>query len=168
MPSLRTLSRGLLAGLAGSAAMHGFRFWWEKATHYRRKNAIFGFDHEADVNSAHLLASYFRSSLPESQAARLGLGLHYTYGATLGTLYAATRSRNPFGKAQVISFGVFLWLYADEVPIALTGVSNPLGKSTASHAGALVAHLIFAITVENTLRLCQVGPEGLIEFWRRE
>lgn len=156
MPILRTLCQGMLAGLAGSAVMYGFRLWWEVVTDHRKRCAIFGFDHEADVNGARFLACWIRGSLPEHQAARLGIGLHYAYGAMLGSLYPPARDRSGrFGRASGVPFGVVLWLCADEIPVALSGISNPFRKSAASHAGALLAHVVFATTVENTLRLLQ-------------
>lgn len=156
MHLLGKLCQGMLAGLAGSAAMYGFRLWWEVATKHQEQHAIFGFDHEADVNGARFLAHPLRGALPEAQAARLGIGLHYAYGAMLGSLYAPARDRSArFGRVNSVPFGVVLWLCADEIPVALSGISNPFRKSAASHAGALLAHVVFATTVENALRLLQ-------------
>jgi hypothetical protein len=136
---LRKILYGSLAGLAGSAAMHAFRLFWE--LEYCDKDGIFGFDREADVNSARLLYFWIsQESLSECHAARVGLALHYAYGAMLGSLYGVTRDRpGRFGKGMASRLGVLLWLCADEIPISLSRISNPFRKSIASHAGALTA-----------------------------
>jgi hypothetical protein len=154
-----TLTRGLLAGLAGSAFMHGFRFCWENVTYRRSEHALFGFDQEADVNAARVFASLFHYMPSERKAAQLGIGLHYAFGTLLGCLYAAVRKRSDkFETGKPICRGVVLWLYADEIPVALSAISNPFRKSLLSHSGALLAHLVFAFTVENTFQLCEAAP----------
>ncbi len=55
MTSLRKICLGAVAGLAGSAVMHGFRLGWERVA-VNDRDTIFGFDREADVNSARLIA----------------------------------------------------------------------------------------------------------------
>jgi uncharacterized membrane protein YagU involved in acid resistance len=156
-----TLFGGIVGGLAGAAAMHGFRLLWEAATDHREKDAIYGFDHEADVNSAHLLASRFGSSLSERQAARLGIVLHYMYGGMLGSLYAAVHGHNGrLSQRRAALFGVALWVCGDEIPVVLSGISNPKRKNATSHTGALLAHLVFALTLENALTCAALGRTG--------
>lgn len=151
---IRDVWRGTVAGLAGSAVMHGFRLWWEITTGDCPRHAVFGFDREADVQSAQLLYLWFSDERPsEQQAARFGLALHYLYGAVLGSLYAVALPRNNWlGKSGGSPLGALLWLCADEIPISAAGISNPFRRSVASHGSALAAHLLFAATVENTLR----------------
>ena len=156
---LRKLWEGGLAGLAGSAAMHAYRLGWEFATEHRARDGIFGFDREADVNSARLVYGLIvEKDLSEQDAARAGLGLHYAYGAVLGALYATAGGKDGRPRNMPASaLAVLLWLCADEIPISLTGVSNPFRKSAASHLSALAAHLLFAITVRNALRAFDSG-----------
>jgi hypothetical protein len=155
VPLMRKLWQGALAGVAGAAVMQIFRIGWEKATKNAYRSAIFGFDHEADVKSAHLLLNCFsRERITETEAARLGLTLHYMFGALLGTLYRATRSRfaSP-SPARALALGALLWLCADEIPISIAGISDPAERSIASHTSAFTAHLLFVITLEETFSL---------------
>lgn len=155
MAILRVLRRGLLAGLAGSATMHVFRLGWEAAINSDPQNGIFGFDREADVNSAYVVCDLISRERPsELQAGRIGVALHYVYGAALGAVYALTKTRAPsIARIDTGIVGALLWLGADELPIALLGISDPFRRSVASHGSALVAHLVFAITVDRIVRL---------------
>ena len=141
---------GAVAGLAGSLTMHAFRLVWESGTNNQPELGIFGFDHEADVNATRLLCSSFmEQSISEEKAAKMGLALHYAFGAGIGTLYALLASRKPQVRAGFgTAFGSFVWLFADEIPISVSGISHPMRKKVASHAGALAAHLLFGFTLE--------------------
>ena len=154
MPILGTLSVGLLAGLVGSAAVHIFRLGWEAVINRDPRKGIFGFDNEADVNSIYLI--YRCISLdrpPKPRAARIGLALHYVYGASLGALYALTKPRvRGIAQSSGVAPGALLWIGADELPISLTGISDPFRRSIASHASALIAHVVFAVTVDQMVR----------------
>jgi uncharacterized membrane protein YagU involved in acid resistance len=154
MPILNALSRGLLAGLVGSAAMHIFRLGWEAVTNCDPRKGIFGFDREADVNSVYVIYRYIsRERPPELRAGRTGLGLHYVYGASLGALYAFTKPHVRWiARWSGVASGALLWIGADEVPISLTGISDPFRRSIASHASALAAHVVFAVTVDQIVR----------------
>ena len=78
--------------------------------------------------------------------------MHYAYGAMLGALYTGTKARTAwFSEAGAIPLGALLWVFADEIPISVSGISDPFGRTTASHASAFAAHLLFAITVQQTL-----------------
>ena len=133
--------------------MHTFRLLWEFAANKRPGHAILGFDREADVNSARLLAWVFlRRTVSEAGARRTGLALHYAYGAMIGAFYAALSSRVPqIRSGQGVAFGALLWLIGDEIPVSVSGISNPFQKMAASHAGALAAHLLFGAAVESII-----------------
>ena len=148
------LAKGAIAGLASAAAMSVFRLAWEGITRHRVRDGIFGFDREADVVSANLVNELvLRKPLPVEAAAKLGLILHYVYGALLGATYAAVRKNEPkVGRGRGIPAGAVIWLAADEVPIALSGISSQADRSFASHGAALAAHLLYAATLESTLR----------------
>jgi hypothetical protein len=130
--------------------MHGFRLLWENAISHNPRDAIFGFDHTADVNAARLAARLFsNTTLSERQAGQLGMVMHYGLGATLGITYAWRPADSG------VLFGVLLWLCADEIPISLSGISDPFGKSPASHASALTAHVVFGYVTAQAVRAMQ-------------
>jgi hypothetical protein len=120
----------------------------------RSAKGIFGFDREADVKSIYLI--YRCISLerpPELRAASSAIALHYVYGASLGALYALTKPRVRWiARSSGVIPGALLWIGADELPISLTGISDPFRRSIASHASALVAHVVFAVTVDQMIR----------------
>jgi hypothetical protein len=143
-------AHGAGAGVAGSFAMHMFRLCWESATSHDPEQAIFGFDREADVNSARRLASTFVEQVmdPES-AAKLGLALHYAYGAVVGSGYAVLSRRRAWMRLGFgTAFGAILWFAGDEVLISMAGLSRPFERKCISHVGALGSHLLFGVTLE--------------------
>ena len=140
--------------MSGSAAMHVFRRLWESIVSRDNQHTIFGFDHEADVNAARLgYELFFKQALTEDQAERLGISMHYAFGAVLGIVYQFIRPPVYSDAA----FGAFLWLCADEMPIGASGISDPFAKSTASHTGAFAAHIIFGAVTGYITRLLQSG-----------
>lgn len=141
------------AGLFASAAMHGFRVAWERGTHGLPRDAIFGFDQEADTSSAQLLSRIVAGrTISPPKAQQLGMALHYAYGSGMGIVYAAFASRIPVFRSGFGNiFGLFLWIFADELSISLASISDPRKKSYVSHAGALLAHLVFGTMLNATM-----------------
>jgi uncharacterized membrane protein YagU involved in acid resistance len=147
MPFIRNLWAGALAGLTGSTVMHGFRLAWELRAARDNRDTIFGFDRETDINAARLIYRCFSNAfLPDREAARLGIAMHYGFGCILGIVYVPMRCPN--GGL----FGALVWILTDEIPITVLNLSDPWRKSPASHASALVAHLLFGITVQEAIR----------------
>jgi len=155
MPSFRDICLGTTAGLAGSAAMHVFRLFWEPAVSRNSRHTIFGFDREADINGARLAYRLFSGDrLFRAAASQLGIAMHYGLGATFGMFY----SLFPVHPLSPASLGALLWVFADEIPISASGISHPAAKSLASHAAALASHLLFGVVVTHTLRA--LGRKG--------
>jgi hypothetical protein len=94
---------------------------------------MFGFDREADINAARLVnAVLFSRTIPEEEAEKPDLALHYLYGSGVGLCYAAFAARSSQLRAGGgTSFGAALWLLGDEIP-----------------AAALAAHLLLRVVVE--------------------
>jgi hypothetical protein len=128
----KAAASGALAGIAGSLAMHLFRRFWDSATNNAPEYGMFGFDREADIHAARLLnAVLFSRTTPEEEAEKLGLALHYLYGGGVGLSYAAFAARSSRLRGRGgMSFGAALWLLGDEIPVSLTGVSDPFKKTT--------------------------------------
>jgi hypothetical protein len=161
MPLVRNVCVGMAGGIAGSAAMHSFRIFWETAISRDTRDTIFGFNHEADVIAARLVFRLFSNrTLTEHQAGQLGIAMHYWLGATLGIVYKLACCSAGSGAL----FGALLWLYADEMPISLSGISDPFKKSAASHASALAAHLVFGCVTAQAVQVMQ--PERSL-FWMK-
>ena len=145
-----TAGSGLLAGVAGSGVMHAFRAIWELAIDNQQGSGLYGLDHEADVKGARLVnAILSRKPLTEPEAAKLGMLLHYALGAGLGFCYGlASPYRRKRDWRHGAALGAALWVFADWVPISLSGIYAPVKKTFASHAGALATHVLFGMVVE--------------------
>lgn len=150
---MNRLTREALAGLVGSFGMHAFRILWETCAP-EPEDGIFGFDREADINSAQLVSRFVSGRrMNESSASKLGLLLHYLYGPAIVVMYARTAARfSSSQKGKGLPFGVALWALGDELPISLLGISDPKRKSPASHVSAVLAHVIFGTVVVHILK----------------
>jgi hypothetical protein len=152
----RQLIVGAVAGLAGAAAMHGFRALWNSVVGESTRNGIFGLDREADINSVRMLRGALRDpAISDAKAESVALRLHYAYGCSAGVFYALCGKRVALLRmGSGTAFGGVLWLVGDELPISIFGVSNPRTKSLASHGSALAVHLQFGAAVESAVSLC--------------
>lgn len=146
---------GAIAGLVGAYVMQQFRTVWNRDYAASPCDAVYGLDEEADLKSANLLTKFFaRRTLPKPDALRLALLLHYGYGAIAGAGYAVSAAKWPPVKAGYGTlFGAGVWLLGDELPISLSGLSNPFARSVRSHASAFGAHLLFGAATELTRRV---------------
>lgn len=146
---------GAVAGLVGAYAMQQFRTAWNMHYAASPRDGVYGLDEEADLKSANVLTNFFiRRTLPEKDALRLALLLHYGYGAFAGAGYAISAPKWPPLKAGYGTlFGTGVWLLGDELPISLSGLSNPFARSIRSHASAFAAHLLFGAAAELTRRV---------------
>lgn len=145
---------GAVAGLAGAYVMQKFRIAWNKQYEATPQDAVFGLDQEADLTSANMLTNMaLGRTLPESDAEKLALVLHYAYGAIAGSVYALGLSRFPWADAGCGTlFGTAVWAFGDELPITLSGISDPRKRTALSHGSAFFAHLLFGATTELSRR----------------
>lgn len=134
--------------------MHAFRTVWRAGTQSRPELDIFGLDRESDINSMQMLAgALMNASIEEVHAERLATIFHYFYGAAAGILYLALTVRAPLFRAGCGTlYGAAIWLFGDEIPINLAGVTDRRRKVAASHAAALAAHLLYAVVTDLILR----------------
>lgn len=130
--------------------MQCFRTAWNQHYAANPRDGVFGLDREADLKSADILTNLLIGrTMPEKSAEQLALSLHYSYGAIAGAGYVTWAEAFPTVRAGYgILFGVALWLLGDELPITLSGLSNPFARSPRSHLSALIAHLIFGSVTE--------------------
>lgn len=145
-----TAVSGLVAGLAGSLAMYGFRLLWDSRRQASPASGIYGFDEEADINSVDQLFELLSlAPLPREETLKVALLLHFGYGAAAGIGYAFAVNRFPASKALYgTAFGTLLWMFGDELAITASGLSHPRSKTASSHLSALFAHLLFGSVTE--------------------
>ena len=153
MPSKKSLLMGAAAGLAGGYAMQCFRSAWNRHYASMPQHGIFGLDKEADLKSVESLTKVFVNRvLSEGRSEQVALILHYAYGVAAGAAYSTVAETFPAVRLGYGTlFGTGVWIFGDEIPIALLKISNPCERSARSHGSALVAHLIFGTITEFTL-----------------
>jgi len=147
---VRRVGSGVLAGLAGAAAMKAALWLWHSATLDNPRHGAYGLDDQADIDSAKMLSNAIAGiDLSDSTAKAVGVAMHYGYGAGAGALYALLADEEPVIRAGMgTAFGAFLWLTVDEIGVSVTGLSDPRSKSLAAHAAALGVHLLYGWVVE--------------------
>ena len=135
--------------------MQQFRSRWNRRYAATPNDGVFGLDEEADLKSANYLTNLILGrTLPKQDAEQLALLLHYVYGALAGAGYAAYAANSPLRRAGYGTlFGTALWILGDELPISISGLSDPFARSTRSHASAFAAHLLFGASTEGARRL---------------
>lgn len=135
--------------------MQRFRVAWNRHHAATPRDGVFGLDREADLKSANIITNLFIGrTVSERSAERLALVLHYAYGAAAGVGYVLWIEASPAARTSYGTlFGTVLWLLGDELPIALSGLSNPFARSHRSHLSALVAHLIFGSVTESVRKV---------------
>lgn len=153
MPTKKDLFMGVAAGLAGACAMQCFRSAWNRHYGSTTRHGVFGLDKEADIRSVESLAKPFMGRvLSEGRSEQIALILHYTYGIAAGVVYSAIAERFPAARrGWGTLFGTAVWIFGDELPIALLKISDPFERSARSHGSALAAHLIFGTVAELSL-----------------
>ncbi len=151
---LKQIVAGSLAGAVGAFAMRQAVLWWGSQVNNDPQRTVFGLDEEADVNSVQILAnSLFHKTVSVKDAKQIALALHYGYGIGTGAAYAVLVDRAPktsggFGTG----FGVFVWVFGDEIAVYALGASNPFEKKPDAHISAFAAHLLFGAVVEGCRR----------------
>lgn len=130
--------------------MQQFRSAWNRRYAATPQDGVFGLDKQADLRSANILTNFVLSrTLPEKNAEQLALVLHYAYGAIAGAAYAIAVEKLSLARAGYGTlFGTTVWLFGDELPIALSGLSNPFSRTARSHGSAFAAHLLFGAVAE--------------------
>jgi putative membrane protein len=85
----------------------------------------------------------------------VGQLLHYTFGTTMGALYGTLADAIPaLTTAGGVSFGLAVWLLADELAMPALGLSQPpTRQDLATHTFALLSHCVYGFTTEDTRRL---------------
>jgi len=86
--------------------------------------------------------------------------IHFGFGAAAGATYAAALTTAPPPVARVLrsgrglTYGVLVWLLADEIGVPLTGIAPaPHRTPLRLHAYALAGHLAYGLALESVRRL---------------
>ena len=113
---------------------------------------------------AHVLASRVSEAVgggPIPQGHPAGLATHYLIGIAPAALYGAVREHAPAVTAgSGLAFGAGMWLLEDEIANPALGLAAPPGHYPwQPHARGFVAHLVYGVVVELTLRALQPRTE---------
>lgn len=162
---LRNLALGALAGSAGTAAMNTYwRVVTRVAGHDPRMLTRSG-DHaldevdvagrqteEGEASTAaigrHAYEAATGDEPDEATRERLSSAVHWSYGASMGALYAVVRAgRGGRDLGGGLALGTGLWAVGDELAVPLLGLSKgPTAYPPEQHAHRLGAHLVYGVT----------------------
>lgn len=156
------LMRGALAGAVATFALDRvdwFLYRREPEASRRRTWAA----RPDGKDPAHVAASRVSVALggdPVPQGHPLGLATHYAIGIAPAALYGALREQAPAVTAgSGLAFGAALWVLEDEVVNPALGLAAPPGRYPwQPHARGLVAHLVYGVVAELTLRALKPRP----------
>jgi len=85
---------------------------------------------------------------------RAGVAVHYAFGALTGAAYGFIAEKYPtIAAASGLPFGAGVWLFAEELGLPITGLSDAPDKyPPRDHFNAMAAHFVFGSTTEITRR----------------
>ena len=162
----RSLTRGLLAGMAGGlAASWAMNQFWSLQSKLQEQMQKSGQPNSGEqekreqdnptVKVAEAIARpLLGRELSSGEKKTGGAIVHYAFGALLGGLYgilaeANHTARSGFGTA----YGAAVWLGADEIMVPALKLSPPPQESPVSqHLSGFGAHLIYGATTEAVRR----------------
>jgi hypothetical protein len=153
---------GVLGGLAGTAAMnYAQRLWTRLADGDVPRSA--GGKHDArdwqereeGRNANELAAQAIGTPLLSRPLTRDELTFaaplaHFSFGATLSGIYGNAIGNEPRPSlTRGLTFGVTVWLLADEVAMPLMRLSRPTTeRALERHLQSLAAHLVYGVVTE--------------------
>jgi len=162
-----TLFKGLLAGMAGSAAQNLFFKATGKLAPKPPKGVFQPPESEqASEGSLQTVARRYtdkfmmRGPLSEEQKKRGGMIVHYGFGAGWGGLYALVREsypalRRPLGT---LGFSSVVWMVSDNFILPLFKLAAwPQKYPLKAHVYALVAHFAYGLAVAETYSAIRRG-----------
>ncbi|MDB4956794.1 MAG: hypothetical protein JWO36_4363 [Myxococcales bacterium] len=167
---IKGLGRGLIAGIAGLAAMRlGLRIIRpivrDRAPRpidvfaTARSMSLVGVQHHADEAATDAIARiayekllHHEPSPPQKQ--RLSSLVHLGYGLAVAALYGAITSRRDVDALRSgFLLGAALWLFGDELVVPLLGLTDkPTAYHPTRHLQSLVAHLGYGLATAATTR----------------
>jgi hypothetical protein len=110
---------------------------------------------DATVRTAERLSYLLRARpIAPHQRHIAGVAVHYAFGALTGGVYGFIGERYPvIGTVSGLPFGAAVWLFAEELALPITVLSDTPDKyPLRDHLNALAAHLVFGSTTEITRR----------------
>jgi hypothetical protein len=110
---------------------------------------------DATVRTAERLSYLLRARpIAPHQRHIAGVAVHYGFGALTGGVYGFIGERYPvIGTVSGLPFGAAVWLFAEELALPITVLSDTPDKyPLRDHLNALAAHLVFGSTTEITRR----------------
>ena len=158
---MRCALAGTVGGIVGTLAMNYAQRAWTLAA-AGRAPASAADEHDArdwqerdeHQNANELAAQATATAILHRRLTRQELSLgarlvHFTFGAAVGALYAASLHRHPNKHRTGVMLGAGLWLLADEIAMPLVGLSrSTLERPIEMHLQSFAAHLVYGVTTE--------------------
>jgi hypothetical protein len=105
----------------------------------------------ADVAGIEAMASRRTDQYAASRRQAAGALLGYSTGLAIGGLYGVMESNRPGSRGALAGVAVGLFaMAASDIPIAVSGVSDPRTWSPTDWASDLIPHLIYGLVVVTT------------------
>ncbi len=150
------LTKGLIAGLAGTQALDAVSTWLYKAESPLdrfRENRSRGFLH-AYERAVDRIASRFGKRLSRGEKKAWGWRFHKAFGLAGGLLYVVLRRRFPaIARGNGLLFGAAFFLLVDELLMPATGLTpGPQAFDAKVHGRGAVAHIAWGVAAESALR----------------
>jgi putative membrane protein len=149
------LLAGALGGFVGSFAMSQFH---SLVVPQIQTSSQPDEDDSTVLAGSAISEALFHHELTEQERKMIGPIVHYAFGASMGSVYAALMERAPSARAGWgVPFALVLWMGAHVITVPALGFSEPITRSTLAAEGAeFGAHLVYGAATEAIRRFARL------------
>ncbi|HEY7307588.1 MAG TPA: DUF1440 domain-containing protein [Bryobacteraceae bacterium] len=143
---------GAIGGLAGSLAMSRFHALIAPKP---QSSSASGKEDSTVLAAAAISRAVFHHELSAGQRKLAAPGMHYGFGASMGSIYGMlVEALPPAYLGWGLPFGVAVWLGAHVITVPALGLSEPVTQSAAAaEAAEFGGHLAYGAVVEGLRRV---------------
>lgn len=152
----KNIAYGMIGGLVGTFALGqiaNFLYKLESEEKKKKEESLRKED-PAEAMARRLSEDVFGCEISDEVKSKLGRAIHWGTGLAAGGVYGALRDRLPaVSKPMGLPYGAVFFLVVDEgLNTALKLTPPPQEFPIDAHVRGLVAHLVYAATVEVSFR----------------
>lgn len=146
---------GSLAGYAATLVMErSASFFYERQSESSRQREEQLRQEMPTTTLVRRAAEIAGTKIEDERAEKLGMAVHYAFGASGGPVAALIERRGIGPLAAGLAVGTGMWVAVDEGTNAVLGLTPPAPEWPAvTHVRALVAHLVYGVVLGTLLAM---------------
>lgn len=147
-----------LAGYAATVVMERFaNFFYDRQSQSSRQREEELRQEMPTTTLVRRAGEMVGTRVEDERAEKLGMAVHYAFGASGGPAAAIIRRRDVGPLAAGLSVGAGMWVVVDEGANAVLGLTPPAPEwPLVTHIRALAAHLVYGVALGGLLAVGQI------------